>query len=86
MSTSVPRIILRGENPFLISMFILAKGMLALNKNSLGKTIGFTGAIAMTGVLIALTGWRSIYFALVPSIILLLVIAGIQKKLSSKYF
>jgi hypothetical protein len=79
-----PRIILRGENPFLMSMFVMLASSLALNKHLLSKTIGLVLSLVITSSLIALSGWRSIYFALAPIMLALLVICAFKKRALNK--
>jgi len=79
-----PRIIFRGENPFLISIFLLEAGSFALNKHKPFQILVAAVSLLATGALIALTGWRSIYFALVPSILLLLIFCAIKKRALNK--
>lgn len=79
-----PRIILRGENPFLISIFMFILGLLVLRKKSLLNNLGLMLVLITTTVIIALSGWRSIYFALFISSVLLVILACLIAPMSKK--
>lgn len=77
-----PRIILRGENPFLISIFLLAIGYGVLQKNSLIKNIFIGLILVVATVLILISGWRSIYVAVSFGVIILITLS--IKKISPR--
>lgn len=67
----IPKIILRGENPFITSMFILTLGLLLLPRNNAATTIGLALSFLLTMALIVIAGVRSIYFGIIPGCIFL---------------
>ncbi|MBU3568165.1 hypothetical protein [Polynucleobacter alcilacus] len=71
--SSLPKIILRGQNPFLIAMFILVTGILLLRKNNALEIIGLTLIFLLTMGMIVISGVRSIYFGIIPSCIFLVL-------------
>jgi len=66
---SLPKIILRGQNPFLIGTLVMIIGVLLLRKNTAIESIGLTLVFILTAVLIVIGGVRSIYFGIIPSCI-----------------
>ena len=69
-----PRIILRGENPFLISIFLLTIGYGVSQKNSPTKNMFIWLILVMATVLIFISGWRSIYVAVSFGTIILIIL------------
>jgi len=67
----IPKIVLRGEIPFLTSILVLLIGVLLLRKNTAGETIGLTLVFLLITLAIIISGVRSIYFAILPSCIFL---------------
>lgn len=67
----LPKIILRGQNPFLIGTLVMIIGVLLLRKNTAIESIGLTLAFILTTILIVIGGVRSIYFGIIPSCIFL---------------
>ncbi len=67
----LPKIILRGQNPFLISALMLIIGVLLVRKNTSSTTIGLTLTFLLALALIVIGGVRSIYFGIIPSCIFL---------------
>ncbi|MBU3546720.1 hypothetical protein [Polynucleobacter sp. MWH-Jannik1A5] len=68
---TIPKIILRGQNPFLISALMLIVGVLLLRKNTSSVTVRLTLALLLAMVMIVIGGVRSIYFAIIPCCIFL---------------
>jgi hypothetical protein len=64
---ALPRIILRGQNPFLIGTLVMVFGVLLLRKNTIVVSIGLTLVFILNAVLIVIGGVRSIYFGIIPS-------------------
>ena len=68
---SLPKIILRGQNPFLIGALVMIVGVLLLRKNTTIVSFGLTLIFILTSVLIVIGGVRSIYFGIIPSCVFL---------------
>lgn len=81
---ALPRIILRGQNSFLIGTLVMVIGVLLLRKNTIGVSIGLTLVFILTVVLIVIGGVRSIYFGIIPSCIFLTFF--LSKARLKKYF
>ena len=67
----LPKIILRGQNPFLIGAMVMIVGVLLLRKNTAVVSIGLTLTFLLTTALIIIGGVRSMYFGIIPSCIFL---------------
>ncbi len=67
----IPKIILRGGNPFLISMLVLVIGVLLLRKNTAFEAIGLSLVFLLAMGALIIAGVRSIYFGIIPSCIFL---------------
>ena len=67
-----PRIMLHGENSFLISIFVLCISVFMLHKNTTLQTIALVVLTLLSSGVILLAGWRSMYLAIGVGLLILL--------------